>query len=94
MYERANWCFEPSQPPGTTSGLMYERTTQHLNYGGRKSLYNFFFAVYDIDISVTLKQGESLETWYELVNPNQNCNNAKFEKSRLNSVREKKKKKP
>ena len=36
-----------------------------------------------------LKQGQGHQTWYELVNPKQGYDNAKFEKPRLNSVREK-----
>ena len=39
-------------------------------------------AVYDSDAPVTLKQGQSHQTWYELVDPKQGYNNAKFENSR------------
>ena len=35
-----------------------------------------------------LKQGQGHHTWYELADPNQGSNNAKFEKPHLNSVRE------
>ena len=45
-------------------------------------------AVYDSDTPVTLKQGQSHQTWCELVDPKQGYNNAKFEKPRSNSVRE------
>ena len=38
---------------------------------------------------MTLKQGQGHQTWYELVDPKQGYNNAKFEKPRLNSVHEK-----
>ena len=38
---------------------------------------------------VTLKQGQSHQTWHELVDPKQGYNNAKFEKSCANSVHEK-----
>ena len=38
---------------------------------------------------MTLKQGHGHQTWYELVDPKQGYNNAKFEKPRLNSVHEK-----
>ena len=37
----------------------------------------------------TLKQGQDHQTWYELADPKQVYNNAKFEKPRLNSVHEK-----
>ena len=48
-------------------------------------------AVYDSDTPVTLKQGQGHQTWYELVDPKQGCNNGKFEKPhlKLNSVQEK-----
>ena len=36
-----------------------------------------------------LKQGQGLQTRYKLVDPKQGYNNAKFEKPRSNSVREK-----
>ena len=38
---------------------------------------------------MTLKQGESQQTWYELVDPKQGYNHAKFERPPLNSVRQK-----
>ena len=36
-----------------------------------------------------LKKGQGHQAWYELADPKQGYNNAKFEKLRLNSVREK-----
>ena len=45
------------------------------------------FAVYDPDTPVTLQQNLGHQIWYELVDPKQCHNNAKFEKLRLNSVR-------
>ena len=41
---------------------------------------------FDSDTPVTLKQGQGHQTWYELVESKQGYNNAKFEKSCLNSV--------
>ena len=38
---------------------------------------------------MTIKQGQGLQTWYELVDPKQGYNNAKFEKPHLNSACEK-----
>ena len=38
---------------------------------------------------MTLKQGQGHQTWHEFVDPKQGYNNAKFEKPRFNSVREK-----
>ena len=38
------------------------------------------FAVYDSDTPVTLKQGQGHQTWYELVDPKQGYNHAKFER--------------
>ena len=38
---------------------------------------------------VTLKQGQGHQTWYELVDPKQGSNNAKLEKSCVNSAHEK-----
>ena len=67
------------------------RTIQHLNYGGQESKKQS--AVYDSDAPVTLKQDQGCQTWYEPVDTKQSCNNAKFEKSRLNSDREKANKK-
>ena len=40
---------------------------------------------------MTLKQGQGHQTWYELVDPKQGSNTAKFEKPCLNSVGEKNK---
>ena len=50
------------------------------------------FAVYDSDISVTMKKGQDHETWYELLDPKQGYNQAEFERPPLNSVPPKKKK--
>ena len=47
------------------------------------------FAVNDSDTPVTLTQGRGHQTWYELVGPMQDYNNAKFKKPRWNDVREK-----
>ena len=46
------------------------------------------FAVYDSDTLVTLTKGQRHQTWYELVDPTQGCNNAKFRKPGLKTVRE------
>ena len=68
--------------------LLYVRNTQHLNNSGQESKKQQF-AVYDSDTPVTLKQDQGHQTWYELEDPKQGYNNAKFEKkSCLNSVRE------
>ena len=56
---------------------MYVRTIRCLNYDGQESKKQF--AVYDSDKPVTLKQGQSQQTWYDLVDPKQGYNNAKFE---------------
>ena len=42
--------------------------------------------VHDSDTHVTLKQGQGHQTWYELVDPKQGYNNAKFEQTCLKSV--------
>ena len=76
---------------------MRVRTTQGLNYGGQESKTttktnkrtNKQFAVYDSDTSVTLKQGQDNQTWYELVHPKQDYDNAKFGNPRLNSIHKK-----
>ena len=47
------------------------------------------FAVYDSDTSVTLNQGQGHKIWYEVADPKQGFNNAKFEKLCLKSVHEK-----
>ena len=44
--------------------------------------------MYDSDTHETLKQGQGYQTWHELVDTKQGYNNAKSEKPRLNSVRE------
>ena len=66
---------------------MYVRTIQRLNYNRQKSRKQV--AVYESDIPMTLKQGQGHKTWYELVDAKHSYNDAKFEKPRLNSVREK-----
>ena len=43
----------------------------------------------DSNIPVTLKQGQGHQTWYELVDPKQGYNYAKFEKPHMNTVHEK-----
>ena len=55
---------------------MYVGTTQHLNHGGQDSKKQF--AVYDSDTSVTLKQDQGHQTWYELLDPKQGYNTAKL----------------
>ena len=67
--------------------FMYIRTIQRLNYNRQKSRKQV--AVYESDIPMTLKQGQGHKTWYELVDAKHSYNDAKFEKPRLNSVREK-----
>ena len=47
------------------------------------------FAAYDSVSSVLLKKGQGHQTLYELVDPKQGYNNAKFEKTCLNIVHEK-----
>ena len=44
--------------------------------------------MYDSDTPVTFKHDQGHQIWYELVDPKQGYNNAKFEKPCLNSVRE------
>ena len=39
------------------------------------------FAVYDSNTSVTLKQGQGHQTWNDNVDPKQDYNRAKFERS-------------
>ena len=68
--------------------LKHERTVPHLNYSGQESKRQS--ADYDFDTSVTLKQGQGHQTWFELVDSKQGCYNTNFEKSRLNSVPQKK----
>ena len=60
---------------------------QRLNYSGQESKKRF--AVYNSNIPVTLKQGQSHKIWYELVDPKQAYNHTKFEKPHFDSVREK-----
>ena len=57
---------------------MYVRTIQRLNYGGQESKEQC--AVYDSDTPVTLKQSQGHQTWFELVDPEQGYDNAKFKK--------------
>ena len=64
--------------------LMYVRTREHFNYGGQQPKKQL--AVYGSDTPVTLKQGQSHQTWYALVDPKQGYDNAKFEKPHLNNV--------
>ena len=71
--------------------LMCVTTIQHLNYGGQESKKQF--AVYDSDTSLILNQGQGHQTWYELVDPKQGYNNAKFENLCLKTVSEKANKK-
>ena len=49
--------------------LMDVRRIQRLNYSRQESKKQF--AVYDSDTPVTLKQGQSHQTQYELVDPEQ-----------------------
>ena len=64
--------------------LMYVATVHHLNYSGQESKKQL--AVYDSDTSVTLKYSQGHQTWYELLDPKQGYNHAKFERSSYNSV--------
>ena len=45
--------------------------------------------MYDSDTSVTLKQGKSHQTWYELLDPKQSYNYEKFERPPRDSVPQK-----
>ena len=56
--------------------LLHIRTIQRLKYGGQKSIKEF--SVSDVNIPVTLKQGQGHQTWYKLVDPKQGYNNVKF----------------
>ena len=49
--------------------LVFVRTMQHLIYSGQGSKKQL--AVYDFDTTVTLKQSQGHQTWYELVDPKQ-----------------------
>ena len=55
-----------------------------LNYSGQESKKQF--AVHDSDTSVSLKQGQGNQSWYELVDSKHGYNNINFEKPCLNSV--------
>ena len=69
--------------------LIYVRTIW-LTYSGQEpKKIIFLIAVYVSDTPVTLKQDQGHKTWYELEDPQQGYNNAKFEKPRWNDVREK-----
>ena len=69
--------------------LLYVRSIQRLNYGGKDSLKQtnkqtkkqtyILFAVYESDTPVTLQQGQGHQTWYDLVDQKQGYHNAKFE---------------
>ena len=59
----------------------------NLNCGRQESKKQF--AVYNSDIPVTFKRGQGHQTRYELVDPKQGYNNAKFERPRLYNVHEK-----
>ena len=66
--------------------LIYVRTIR-LTYSGQEpKKIIFLIAVYVSDTPVTLKQDQGHKTWYELEDPQQGYNNAKFEKPRWNSV--------
>ena len=64
-----------------------------LNYSGQDSKnkpktnkIKNYFAVYNCDTHVTLKQNQGCQIWDELVDPKQGDNHAKFEKPHFNSV--------
>ena len=61
--------------------LMYIKAIQHLNHGGHESKKQS--AIYDSETSVALNQGQSHQTGFELVDPKQGYDNAKFEKTHL-----------
>ena len=73
--------------------LFHVGKNQCLNYGGpkpkKKQKTEKQFALYDSDTPVTLKQDQGHQIEYELVDTEQGYDNAMFEKSRWNSVREK-----
>ena len=54
---------------------------QPLNYSGQES--KALLAAYDDDTAVTLKHGQGHQTWYEVVDPKQGLNHAKFKKTSL-----------
>ena len=58
-----------------------------LNYTGQES--KKMHSKKQFDTSVTFKQGQGHQTWCALAHSKQGYANAKFEKPRLNSVREK-----
>ena len=62
-------------------------TIQHLSYNTQESKRQS--ALYDSEKSVTLKQGHSHPTWYEVVDPKQGYNYAKFSGLHMNSVHKK-----
>ena len=59
--------------------LLHIRTIQRLKYGGQKSIKEF--SVSDVNIPVTLKQGQGHQTWYKLVDSKQGYNYVKFGKN-------------
>ena len=54
---------------------------QHLNFGRDKNLKHNLQL--DSNTPVALKQGQGHQIWYDLVDPKQGYNNAKFEKNLL-----------
>ena len=57
--------------------LMYARIIQHFTMMNKnlKNILQFIILTH-----VTLKQGQGQQNWYKLVDPEQDYNNAKFEK--------------
>ena len=47
------------------------------------------YAVYPCDTPITLKQCQGHQAWNRLIDPEQGCNHAKFERPHINSVCEK-----
>ena len=60
---------------------MYIATVQCLNYTGKDSKKTNQFTVYVFETLVTLKQGQGHKTLYDLVDPKQDYNQAKFERT-------------
>ena len=58
--------------------LMYAAAIRRINYKGHESTTQS--AVYDSDIPVTLKQGQGNQTWFDLLDPKQVHNYARFER--------------
>ena len=65
---------------------MYVAFMHCLNYNGQESKKQF--AVYDSDTPVTLKYGQSHQTWYKLVDPKKGYNHAKIERPQLTPLNE------